>query len=533
MPRRTSSSSRGFLSGGAVVVAFLLSLSAPADGEVSLPRFFGDNMVLQRDMPLPVWGTAAPGESVAVAFAGQEKVATTDAGGKWRVTLDPLPADNKPQNLTVRGPNELVFTNVLVGEVWLCSGQSNMEWTVSKAADYDAEKAAAKFPEIRHFKVPRTMSAFPRSDLDGSWEVCSPQTVGGFTAVGYFFAREISGKLGVPVGLLHTSWGGTPIEAWVDQETVASVPEWTELRDKLHAASPASHQGLTRHKQYIAHLKKWTADAEVALAAGNPLAEPPEVPWSISLNPQPTQLHHAMIRPFVPFAIRGALWYQGEANGFEGSAYAGKMRGLIEGWRREWGQGDFPFYLVQLANFGKVEPKADAVEKDWTKVREAQLQALSLTNTGVAVTIDIGDSADIHPKNKQDVGKRLARLALAGPYDKDIEPSGPVYKSSRLEGGKMRVVFDHAKSGLMIGKKEGRAPVEPDASAKLKWIEIAGEDRVFKPADAVIEGGELVVSSREVAAPVAVRYAFIQDPVGANLYNKEGLPASPFRTDSW
>jgi sialate O-acetylesterase len=240
-----------------------------------------------------------------------------------------------------------------------------------------------------------------------------------------------------------------------------------------------------------------------------------------------------MIRPFVPFAIRGALWYQGESNGFEGTAYAGKMRGLIEGWRREWGQGDFPFYLVQLANFGKIEPKADASEKDWTKLREAQLQALSLTNTGVAVTIDIGDSADIHPKNKQDVGKRLARLALAGPYDKDIEPSGPVYKSSRLEGGKMRVVFDHAKSGLMIGKKEGRAPVEPDASAKLKWIEIAGEDRVFKPADAVIEGGGLVVSSREVAAPVAVRYAFIQDPVGANLYNKEGLPAAPFRTDSW
>jgi sialate O-acetylesterase len=408
-----------------------------------------------------------------------------------------------------------------------------MEFVVEKAANSDAEKTAANFPSIRHFKVPRTMSSFPRADLPGSWEVCSPQTVGGFTAVGYFFARELFEKLDVPVGLLHTSWGGTPIDLWVDPQTVAATPEWSELQAKLQAASPASPEGLARHKQNLEELKKWTGQAEMALAEGRPLTEPPDVPWLNGLNPQPTQLHHAMIRPFIPYAIRGVLWYQGESNGFEGTLYAAKLRALIRGWRSAWQQGDFPFYIVQLANYRKIEPKSDSPEKDWTKVREAQLQALSLTNTGLAVTIDIGDSGDVHPKNKQDVGKRLALWALDGPYGKNLEPSGPIYKSSRVEGGKMRISFDHAKDGLMVGVKSGLDPVKPDPASALKWIQVAGEDRVFKSANAVIEDGELVVSSPEVPAPVAVRYAFVQDPEGANLYNKEGLPASPFRTDSW
>jgi sialate O-acetylesterase len=280
-------------------------------------------------------------------------------------------------------------------------------------------------------------------------------------------------------------------------------------------------------------MKTWTAQAEIALAEGRPLSEPPEVPWLNGLNPQPTQLHHAMIHPFIPYALRGVLWYQGESNGFDGRSYGHKLRALIHGWRAAWRQGNFPFYIVQLANYRKIEPKADSPEKDWTKVREAQLQALSLTNTGLAVTIDIGDSGDVHPKNKQDVGKRLALWALAGPYGKDLEPSGPIYKNSRVEGNKIRISFDHAKDGLLVGTKVGLDPVKPDPAANVKWIAVAGEDRVFKSAHAVIEGGELVVSSPEVPAPVAVRYAFIQDPEGANLYNKEGLPASPFRTDSW
>jgi sialate O-acetylesterase len=533
MPRRISTSfSTRLLLVAVLAVLFSLPFSG-VRAAVSLPHFFGDNMVLQRDMAVPCWGTAAPGEAVTVAFAGQEKSVIADAAGKWRVTLDPLSANKTPQTLTVSGTNKLSFTNVLVGEVWLCSGQSNMEFVVEKTANSDAEKAAANFPSIRHFKVPRTMSSFPRADLPGSWEVCSPQTVGGFTAVGYFFARELFEKLDVPVGLLHTSWGGTPIDLWVDPQTVAATPEWSELQAKLQAASPASPEGLARHKQYLEELKKWTGQAEIALAEGRPLTEPPDVPWLNGLNPQPTQLHHAMIRPFIPYAIRGVLWYQGESNGFEGTLYAAKLRALIRGWRSAWQQGDFPFYIVQLANYRKIEPKSDSPEKDWTKVREAQLKALSLTNTGLAVTIDIGDSGDVHPKNKQDVGKRLALWALDGPYGKNLEPSGPIYKSSRVEGGKMRISFDHAKDGLMVGVKSGLDPVKPDPASALKWIQVAGEDRVFKSANAVIEDGELVVSSPEVPAPVAVRYAFIQDPEGANLYNKEGLPASPFRTDSW
>jgi len=501
--------------------------------DISLPHVFGDNMVLQRDMPLPVWGTASPGETVTVVFAGQEKATVADASGQWRVTLDALSANKTAQTLHVRGKNELALTNVLVGEVWLCSGQSNMEFVVEKAANFEAEKAAANFSAIHHFKAARAASSFPRADLAGQWEVCSPQTVGGFTAVGYFFAKELFEKLDVPVGLLHTSWGGTQIDLWVDPQTVAGTPEWSDLQAKLQAASPASAEGLARHKQYLEEMKKWTAQAEIALAEGRPLSEPPEVPWLNGLNPQPTQLHHAMIHPFIPYAFRGVLWYQGESNAFDGGAYAAKLRALIGGWRSAWSQGDFPFYIVQLANFGKIEPKPDSPERDWTKLRESQLQALSLTNTGLAVTIDIGDSGDIHPKNKQDVAKRLALWALAGPYGKDIEPSGPIYKNSRLAGDKVRISFDHARSGLMVGAKVGLDPVKPDPAAKVKWITIAGEDRKFHPADAVVEGDELVVSSQEVPVPVAVRYAFIQDPAGANLYNKEGLPASPFRTDSW
>jgi len=236
-----------------------------------------------------------------------------------------------------------------------------------------------------------------------------------------------------------------------------------------------------------------------------------------------------MIHPLAPFAIRGVLWYQGESNGFEDGIYKTKLEALIQGWRQKWDQGDFPFYIVQIANY--IKPNEEG--KTWARVRESQLKALEIPNTGLAVTVDIGESTDIHPKNKQDVGSRLALWALAGPYGKDIEPSGPLYQSHRIEGDKIHIAFSHAKNGLMLGKKEGLSPVQPDAVGKLKWIEIAAEDRVFRPADATIEGSELVVSHPQISSPLAVRYGFIQDPAAANLYNKEGLPASPFRTDIW
>lgn len=506
---------------------FFLTVSLHAD--ITLPRVFGDNMVLQRDKPIPVWGKASPGEKVTVGFAGQEKSATAGENGMWQVTLDPLPANKAPQSFIVSGQNKITLDNVLVGEVWLCSGQSNMEWPVEKSANAEEEKAAANFPEIRHFKVPRASSAFQQWDTKGNWQVCSPAAVGGFTAVGYFFARELFKNLDVPIGLIHSSWGGTSIEVWMSPESIASVPELGELNAKVFSQSSLSPEGKKLHEEYLDKLKIWTEAAEVALAKEEPITEPPAVPWPAWENPQPTQLYKGMIHPLAPFAMRGAIWYQGESNGSDEAIYKSKLEALIGGWRAKWNQGEFPFYIVQISNFSKPSEAG----KTWAGVRDAQRHALSIPNTGLAVTIDIGETKDIHPKNKQDVGKRLALWALAGPYGKPIEPSGPLYKASRAEGSNIRISFDHARDGLMLGKKEGFSPVVPDAEGNLKWIEIAGEDRRFKPAQAVIEGAELVVSSPEVPAPMAVRYAYKQDPAGANLYNVQGLPASPFRTDSW
>ena len=498
--------------------------------DITLPRVFGDNMVLQREKPIPVWGKADSGEKITVAFAEQKQTTIADETGSWQVTLDSLPANKTPQSFVVSGKNKVTLENVLVGEVWLCSGQSNMEWLVEKSANPEAEKAAANFPEIRHFKVPRTSSAFPQADVKGNWQVCSPTTVGGFSAVGYYFARELFQKLDVPIGLLHSSWGGTSIEVWVSPESVATIPELAELQAKIFAQSSLSPEGKKRHEEYLAELKKWTAATEMALAKNQPVTEPPSVPWPAWDNPQPTQLYKSMIHPLAPFAMRGAIWYQGESNGSDEAIYLNKLQALIGGWRSKWNQGDFPFYIVQISNFSKVSDDG----KTWSKVREAQMNALSsIPNTGLAVTIDIGETKDIHPKNKQDVGRRLALWALAGPYGKDIDPSGPLYKGFSVESSKIRISFEHAKDGLMVGKKDGLAAVVPEVEGKIKWLEIAGEDQQFKRADAMIEGSELVVSSLEVPSPVAVRYAFKQDPAGANLYDNEGLPASPFRTDSW
>lgn len=513
-----------------LLFVFISLATGLLQADIILPRVFGDNMVLQRDKPVPVWGKADPGEKITVAFADQKQTTTADENGSWQVSLDPLPANKMPQSFVVCGKNKLTLENVLVGEVWLCSGQSNMEWVVDKCANPEEEKAAANFPEIRHFKVPRTSSAFPQADAKANWQVCSPTTVGGFTATGYYFARGLFQELDVPIGLLHSSWGGTSIEVWVSPESVATIPELAELQAKVFSQSSLSPEGKKRHEEYLEQLKKWTAATEVALAKNQPLTEPPTVPWPAWENPQPTQLYKGMIHPLAPFAMQGAIWYQGESNGSDDAIYLNKLQALINGWRAKWNQGDFPFYIVQISNFSKASDDG----KTWSKVREAQMNALSsIPNTGLAVTVDIGETKDIHPKNKQDVGKRLALWALAGPYAKDIDPSGPLYKGFSVEGSKIRISFNHAKDGLMVGKKDGLAAVVPEADGKIKWLEIAGEDQQFKRADAVIEGSELVVSSPEVAAPVAVRYAFKQDPAGANLYDQQGLPASPFRTDLW
>jgi len=362
--------------------------------------------------------------------------------------------------------------------------------------------------------------------------VCAPETVAGFTAAGYFFARELVKELDVPVGLIASNWGGTRIEPWIPPEGFRMVEQLKDLSRMVDAWDPQSPAWQKSHSEYVAKVKEWVPKAEAALAARQPLDPLPvsPIPEGSSL---PAQIYNGMIHPLVPYAIRGALWYQGEANGGEGVAYLYKMQALIGGWRKLWGQGDFPFYYVQLANFQRSDPQTPQGGDGWTLVREAQTQALSIPNTGMACIIDIGDAVNIHPLNKQDVGKRLALWALANTYGKkDVVFSGPMFKAQVIEDNRIRISFDYVGSGLVLGRKKGLEPVQPAADGKLAWAAIAGEDNIWHLADAVIDGATVVFSSEKVAKPVAVRYAFAMNPEGANLYNKEGLPAVPFRTDT-
>jgi sialate O-acetylesterase len=506
---------------------------------VRLSRMFGDGMVLQREMAVPVWGWAKAGEKVTVSFAGQQKSVTADSGGKWMVRLDAMPASASPREMTVAGENTLTLKDILVGEVWLCGGQSNMEMTVAGCLNLEAEKTAATHPTLRQIVVGLIHAATPMDDLpasSGQWTVCAPATVGQFTAAGYFFGREIGKELDVPVGLIYDNYGGTRIEPWTPPEgfrLAVSDPQVREISRMVDSWNPATDFGREAYGQYLAKLKQWIPTAEAALAAKQ---LPPPAPTPAAPGPgvqEATRLFNGKIAPVIPYAIRGALWYQGESNGDEGVSYLYKMKALIGGWRQLWGEGDFPFYYVQLANFQHSDANNPAGGDGWARLREAQLQALAIPNTGMAVIIDIGEADDIHPKDKQDVGKRLALWALAKTYGKDIVFSGPLYKSYAVEGSKVRVSFDDVGGGLIVGEKKGLEPVQEVKDGRLKWFAIAGKDKVWHWADAVIDGNTVLVSSDKVPVPAAVRYAFAMNPEGANLYNKEGLPASPFRTDDW
>lgn len=525
--------------------AFLLAVGTllwAGDGfaEVRLSRIFGDGMVLQCEAAVPVWGWAKPAEKVTVRFGGQEKSATGDEGGRWMVRLDAMPASRSRREMIVAGENTLRLKDVLVGEVWLCGGQSNMEMTVAGCLAFEPEKAAATNSAIRQIKVGRSNAAAPMDDLDassGKWTACAPETVGQFTAAGYFFAREIAKELDVPVGLINDNWGGTRIEAWTPPEgfrLAASEPQIREISRMVDSWNPATEIGREAYRQYLAKLKEWIPAAEAALAAKRTPPPAPKPPEPGPDADQPTRLFNGMIAPVIPYAIRGALWYQGESNGAEGMIYFHKMKALVGGWRQLWGEGDFPFYYVQLPNWQRSDPANAAGGDGWARLREAQLRFLALPNTGMAVAIDVGEAEDIHPKDKQDVGKRLALWALARTYGKHLTFSGPLCKGVAVEGNKIRLTFDHAGGGLIAGEKNGLEPVRQVRDGKLKWFAIAGRDKVWHWADAVIDSRQTVlVSSDEVPAPVSVRYAFAMNPEGANLYNKEGLPASPFRTDDW
>jgi sialate O-acetylesterase len=538
------------------IAVFLACSGGLLWADVTLSKLFGDGMVLQRDKPVPVWGWAEPGEAVNVIFAGQTQRAVADGAGKWRVALDPLKASKTGTDLTVKGAgtNTVSIRDVLVGEVWLCSGQSNMEMPMGQVPDLEPEAAAATNLLIRHRKIENRESPILLEDVPGgSWVACvQPNTFKKATATGYYFARELARELDVPVGLINCSWGGTPIETWTAPAGFEAVAELKDIIPKYEVWDSKTELGQKAYGEYLPKFREWLNGAEKALAARQPIPPPPArfPPPAGNFPALPTRLFNSMIHPLMPCAIRGVIWYQGESNGGEGLSYVHKTRALVGGWRQLWKQGDFPFYWVQLPAYGKSDPNPPAggnAGDGWAHTREAQRRALAaITNTGMAVLIDLGEADNLHPKNKQDVGLRLARWALAKDYGKPMVHSGPLYRSFEVEGNRIRVHFDQVGRGLMIGSKAGLDPVVEVKNGKLARFAVAGEvetaakeggpsvkKRVWHWADAVIDDDTVVVSCQEVPQPVAVRYAYANNPEGANLYNKEGLPASPFRTDEW
>ena len=611
-------------------------------------------MVLQRNKPIPVWGWADANEKLTIKFNQQTKSVTADNNGKWITKLDPEKAGG-PYQLIVEGKNNVTFKNVLVGEVWVCSGQSNMEMPIEgwgKVNNYEQEIKDANYPQIRHIKIPNTVASVPKDDIkSGEWQICNPQTAGDFTATGYFFARELYNQLKIPIGLINTSWGGTHVETWTSREAfensdefksmIADMPaldldslakirraamekRMNELQGSLPNASEvatwknvdfddnkwpqmqlpslweekqlgeldgvvwfrktieisAADTGkpgtlelamiddndityvngieVGRTNSYNAHRKypipfgPFSA-GKIVIAVrvedtgggGGIYGEPGDMrltigdhvislagDWrfhvesvegnasSVGPNEYPTLLFNAMVNPLIPYAIEGVIWYQGEANAGRAYQYRKAFPLMITDWRKHWQQGNFPFYFVQLASWN-ADNGNSAKGSSWAELREAQTIALSLPNTGMAVTTDIGNSKDIHPKNKQDVGKRLAAIALHNVYDKDVVYSGPMYESMKIDGNKVKIYFKNIGGGLMA--KNG----------DLKGFEVAGADKKFYAATATIDGDHVVVSNENVTAPVAVRFGWMDDAGADNLFNKEGFPAGPFRTDDW
>lgn len=488
--------------------------------DIRLPAIFGSGMVLQRDRPIPVWGWASPGEKVSVDFDGGRGVAEADAGGRWRVEL-PAHAAGGPYTLRLEGDNRVTIENVLVGEVWLCSGQSNMTLPVAEADRAREEIAAASFPAIRLFTVARAATeSAPQADCRGQWVECSPKTVSGFSAVAYYFGRALHRRLGVPIGLIHSSWGGTKAEAWMPRDTLAADPEFNAVleRWRLEVADfPRAKAEFEANRERL--LAEWKVTAAAAKAAGRTAPAEPRLRTGPNTQYAPGALYNAMIAPLAPFALRGVIWYQGEANVTATALYRRLFPALIGAWRSTWGQADLPFLYVQLPNLAR---QPEPSRSGWAEMREAQLLALSVPRTAMAVTIDIGDPQNLHPPHKQPVGERLALAAGTLVYGLGGEGNfSPTPRSHGRENGAIRVGFTHAPGGLAT--RDGAAP---------RGFVLAGEDRIFFPATGRLEGDEIVLTSPQVPQPVAARYAWADNP-DANLTNQAGLPVSPFRTDDW
>ena len=503
----------GLVAGGGFTLA--------ARAEVRLPKVFSSHMVLQQEKPLVVWGWADPNEKVTVTLSTASQQVQANERGEWKVVLPAMKAGG-PYTLTVSGSTKVEFEDVMLGEVWLCSGQSNMEMGIGMARDAKEEIAAANYPGIRLLKVTKSWKPEPQNDIEGTWKVCSPQTVaeggwGGFSACAYYFGRELHQKLGVAVGLIDSSWGGTRIEPWTPPEGFAAVPALKKEYDLVELGDPRTEPHQQRLEQVLQQTEQWLAAARQAMTKHALVPAMPTYPADL-LPPhdlqQATALYNGMIHPIHPFALRGAIWYQGESNSTEGMLYAEHMKALIGGWRQVWGEGDFPFYFVQIApyNYGR-DP--EIVGEFW----EAQAAAQAVPNTGMAVITDIGNLKDIHPANKQEVGRRLALWALAKTYGQEkVVYSGPTFNAMTIEGDKLRLTFDQVGGGL--ASRDGKP---------LSWFEIIDADEGgFVKADARIDGSAVVLSAPEVKHPVAMRFAWsmMAEP---NLMNAEGLPAGAFR----
>jgi len=499
----------------AVLVSLVFAGIQFTRADVRLASLFSEHAVLQQGVAVPVWGWADPGEEVKVSVAGHVRTTKAGADGTWRVSMEPLSAGG-PFILAVEGKNMLTVQDVLVGEVWLGSGQSNMAMTVNRCKDYEREQAAATLPQIRMFTVERVVGKVPQAQCKGAWVVCAPSTVGGFSATAYFFGRELHSKLGVPVGLINSSWGGTPIESWTSADALSAAEELKAVVDPWTARTATPWDEAKEMAAYDVRLAAWKERAKKAKEEGKVVPRAPKKPVDPRLDSHhPANLFNGMIAPLIPYAIKGAVWYQGESNANDLTAelYGALLEAKILDWRRRWGS-DFPYAWVQLPNFR-------ASDRNWPLVREGMLKALKVPNTGMAVTIDIGESADIHPKNKQEVGYRLALWALGKVYGQKVASvCGPLPAGQTFKGGEVICAFSHADGGLVA------------KGGELKGFVVAGADQVWKPASAKIVGDKVVVSSAEVAAPVAVRYAWAADPA-CNLFNGAGLPASPFRSDTF
>lgn len=490
-----------------VGLASLFSSLASAD--VKLPNIFGDHMVLQYGQRNKVWGTAEPGEKVRVQIANQLHEATADGEGNWSVYLDALPLGD-PITMTVQGKNTIEFQDILVGEVWICSGQSNMQWIVNDSNDADLEKLAAKYPKIRMINFPKVGSQESIWTHDSPWQVCSPESVGNFSAVGYFFARQLQETIDRPIGMINNAWGGSACEAWIDRNLLKEnesfaplLASWSE-KEKAFVELTARTELNDEEKKKLEQLQR-----------------------EMKGNHRPGNIYHGVLKSHLGYGIKGAIWYQGESNAGRAYQYRTLFPLMIQSWRDEWKQGDFPFYWVQLADY--LAESSTPKESNWAELREAQTMAMkALPNTGQAVIIDIGEGKDIHPKNKVDVGRRLARWALANEYQVAVPYRSPMWKSMVVEENKAYLTFDHVD--VKNAKGSGWRPFDTN---EPRGFAIAGEDKQFVWAQAKIEADDRVVVWHDsVPHPVSVRYGWADNPV-CNMYSLSGLPLTPFRTDDW